>query len=89
MEEFETVDKRGIVERRVYIDSGRFVIYGYEREGKMTNKVRLLLDGKEKKSFFIISTGKGRSLAVEAEFENGVTVLKDGNPTKTSSLLQP
>jgi hypothetical protein len=87
MEEYETVDKKGIIEKRVYIDSGRFVIYGYERGGKLSNKSRIMLSGKEKKSFFLISTGKGRNLTVDAEFEADIRILKEGISTKLSDLL--
>ncbi|MGC8561771.1 MAG: hypothetical protein ACP5NO_01035 [Thermoplasmata archaeon] len=87
MEDYETVTKSGKVERRIYIDSGNFVIYGYESGGKLSNKVRVLLKGSEKKSFFLIDTGKGRNLAINADFEDDTSILKDGKSIKVTDLL--
>ncbi|MGC8617586.1 MAG: hypothetical protein ACP5UZ_02435 [Thermoplasmata archaeon] len=87
MEDYETVTKSGKVERRIYIDSGNFVIYGYESGGKLSNKVRVLLKGSEKKSFFLIDTSKGRNLAINADFEDDTSILKDGKSIKVTDLL--
>lgn len=87
MEEYETVTKKGTTEKRVYVDSGKFVIYGYESEGKMSNKIRIVLNGRVKKSFFLINTGKGRNIAVDAEYEDGVMILREGRTSRVSDLL--
>jgi len=87
MEKYETKTKQGKIERRVYIDSGKFVVYGYESEGKLTNKVRLLLSGSEKKSVFLITTGRGKGIVVDADYEEDVYILKNGEAVKISDLL--
>ncbi|BAB59273.1 TVG0139918 [Thermoplasma volcanium GSS1] len=88
MKEYETETKGGKVEARVFIDSGKFVIYGYEEDGKMEKKYRLVLKGeKENRSFFIIPTGNKRNLAIDADFESEVYVLKDGKSVKVSDLF--
>ncbi len=87
MEEYETVTKKGLIERRVYVDSGRFLIYGYESGGKISNKFRIVLNGRERKSFFLINTGKGRNITVDAEYEDDVKILKDGESSQVSDLL--
>jgi hypothetical protein len=87
MEDYETVTKKGTIEKRIYIDSGRFVIYGYESEGKISNKHRVVLNGGEKRSFFLIDTGKGRKLSVDSEYEDSVCILKEGKSVKISDLL--
>lgn len=87
MEDYETLTKQGKLEKRVFIDSGKFVIYGYELNGKLTNKSRILLKGEKKRSLFIINTGKGRNLAVDAEYEDEVFVLRDGKPLRVSEEL--
>ncbi len=87
MEDYETVAKNGKVERRIYIDSGKFAIYGYESEGKISNKFRVVMDGREKRSYFLIDTGKARNLAIKADFEDNITVLKDGKSVKVADLL--
>ncbi|MEM0136738.1 MAG: hypothetical protein QXU18_16165 [Thermoplasmatales archaeon] len=86
MKDYETITKKGAVERRVYIDSGKFVIYGYESEGGLSNKIRLVLNGKEKKSFFLIETGKKKRLAINAAFEDEISILKDGKPIRVADL---
>ena len=87
MEDYETVNKSGKVERRIYVDSGKFAIYGYESEGKLSNKFRVVMDGREKRSYFLIDTGKARNLAIKAEFEDDIAVLKDGKSIKVADLL--
>jgi hypothetical protein len=87
VEDYETKTKQGKIERRIYLDSGRFVIYGYESEGKMTSKYRIVLKGRENKSLFIIRTGTGKNIAVDAEFEDTVKLLKDGEPVLVSDLV--
>ena len=87
MEDYETVNKNGKVERRIYVDSGKFAIYGYESEGKLSNKFRVVMDGREKRSYFLIDTGKVRNLAIKAEFEDDIAVLKDGKSIKVADLL--
>ena len=87
MEDYETVNKSGKVERRIYVDSGKFAIYGYESEGKLSNKFRVVMDGREKRSYFLIDTGKVRNLAIKAEFEDDIAVLKDGKSIKVADLL--
>ena len=87
MEDYETVNKNGKVERRIYVDSGKFAIYGYESEGKLSNKFRVVMDGRGKRSYFLIDTGKARNLAIKAEFEDDIAVLKDGKSIKVADLL--
>ena len=87
MEDYETVTKNGKVERRIYVDSGKFAIYGYESEGKLSNKFRVVMNGREKRSYFLIDTGKVRNLAIKAEFEDDIAVLKDGKSIKIADLL--
>ena len=87
MEDYETVTKNGKVERRIYVDSGKFAIYGYESEGKLSNKFRVVMNGREKRSYFLIDTGKVRNLAIKAEFEDDIAVLKDGKSIKVADLL--
>ncbi|MGC8645609.1 MAG: hypothetical protein ACP5UO_05020 [Thermoplasmata archaeon] len=87
MEKYETKTKQGKIERRVYLDSGKFVLYGYESDGKLTNKVRLVLAGNEKKSKFLITTGKGKGITVDADYEDDVYILRDGKAVKVSELL--
>lgn len=87
MEDYETITKNGKVERRIYIDSGKFVIYGYESEGKLSNKIRVIMEGREKRSFFLIDTGKARNLAINAGFEDDIAVLKEGKSIKVATLL--
>ncbi|MEM0167018.1 MAG: hypothetical protein QW364_05370 [Thermoplasmatales archaeon] len=87
MEEYETITKQGKIEKRIYIDSGKFVLYGYDSGEGLTNKYRLLLSGNDKKSFFLISTSKHRGITVEAQFEDEVYILKDGKSVKVSELL--
>ncbi|CAC12574.1 hypothetical protein [Thermoplasma acidophilum] len=88
MKEYETETKGGKIEKRVFIDSGSFVIYGYETDGKMDKKVRLVLNGRNgKRSYFIIPTGNRRSLAIDADYEDDVFVLKDGQAVKVRDLF--
>ena len=87
MEDYETVTKNGKVERRIYVDSGKFAIYGYESEGKLSNKFRVVMNGREKRSYFLIDTGKVRNLAIKAEFEDDIAILKDGKSLKIADLL--
>jgi hypothetical protein len=87
VEDYETKTKQGKIERRIYLDSGRFVIYGYESEGNMTSKYRIVLKGRENRSFFIIRTGTGKNIALDAEFEDTVKLLKDGEPVQISDLM--
>ena len=87
MEDYETVTKNGKVERRIYVDSGKFAIYGYESEGKLSNKFRVVMNGREKRSYFLIDTGKVRNLAIKAEFEDDIAILKDGKSIKVADLL--
>lgn len=87
MEEYETVTKKGTVEKRVFVDSGKFAIYGYESEGKVSNKFRVVLNGTNKKSFFLIDTGKGRGLTINADYEDNLKVLKDGKSVQLSDFL--
>ena len=88
MEEYETVTKKGITEKRVYLDSGKFVVYGYESGGKISNKFRVVLGGKEKKSFFLIVTGKGRNMAIDSEYDDTVVILKDKKSISVADLLR-
>ena len=88
MEEYETVTKKGTTEKRIYIDSGKFVVYGYESEGKVLNKIRVVLGGKEKKSFFLIVTGKGRNMAIDSEYDDTVVILKDKRPIMVADMLR-
>ncbi len=89
MNEEETRTKSGKIEKRIFIDSGSFVIYGYEGpDGAIEKKYRLVLKGiNEKKSFFIIPTGEKRNLALNAEYEEDVYILKDGKAVKVSEIL--
>lgn len=87
MKEYETKTKQGKIEKRIYMDSGRFVIYGYEDEGKITKKLRIVLKGNERKSIFIINTGKGRDIAIDADYEDQIYVLKGETPVKVEDLL--
>ncbi|MCY0851365.1 MAG: hypothetical protein OWQ34_01330 [Thermoplasma acidophilum] len=88
MKEYETETKGGKIEKRVFIDSGSFVIYGYETDGKMDKKIRLVLNGVNgKRSYFIIPTGNRRSLAIDADYEDDVFVLKDGRAVRVRDLF--
>ena len=53
----------------------------------MSNKFRVVMDGREKRSYFLIDTGKARNLAIKAEFEDDIAVLKDGKSIKIADLL--
>ncbi|MEM0127829.1 MAG: hypothetical protein QXO03_01915 [Thermoplasmatales archaeon] len=87
MEKYETLTKQGKIEKRIYVDSGKFVLYGYESEGKLTNKYRLMLSGKNKKSMFLISTGKSKGITVDADFEDEIYILTEGKAVRVSELL--
>ncbi len=89
MNEEETTTKSGKIEKRIFIDSGSFVMYGYEdSDGTVEKKYRLVLNGmNEKKSFFIIPAGEKRNLALNAEYEEDVYLLKDGKPVKVSEIF--
>ncbi len=87
MENYKTLTKKGRIESRVYVDSGRYVIYGYESDGKLSNKLRVVLNGHEKRSFFLINTARGKSLALDAAYEDDVNILKDGKSSKVSDLF--
>ncbi len=87
MEKFETKTKQGKVERRIYIDSGKFVLYGYESNGKLTNKIKLVLSGKTKRSIFIVNTSNNRGISINTEYEDDVYILRDGKPVKVSEIL--
>lgn len=45
------------------------------------------MDGREKRSYFLIDTGKARNLAIKADFEDDIKVLKDGKSVKVADLL--
>lgn len=87
MEEYETQTKQKKIERRVFIDAGRFVIYGYEEDGKMTKKIRIVLKGEKKKSYFLIGTGKGKNLAIDTEYDDQIHLLKDRKSVRIDELL--
>ncbi len=87
MQDYETRTKSGSIEKRVYVDSGTFVIYAYQKDGDTPNKFRYVFKGKEKRSFFLIDTGKARNITIKAEYEDDISVLKDGKSVKVSELL--
>ncbi len=87
MEDYEILTKKGLVERRVYVDSGRYVIYGYESDGRLSSKLRVVLNGSEKRSFFLINAAKGKSLVIDTAYEDDVKILKDGKSLKVSDLI--
>lgn len=54
----------------------------------MTKKYRIMLSGKNKRSFFIIPTQKGKSLAIDADFEDQAFVLKEGTAVKVEDIIR-
>ncbi|NOZ82027.1 MAG: hypothetical protein GXO63_02650 [Candidatus Micrarchaeota archaeon] len=54
-------------ETRVFIDSGTFVRYGYEKDGRREKKVKLVLKDGKREEFFMIPLKDGKFLLVPAE----------------------
>ncbi len=69
------ITKKG--ETRVFLEEGRFVIYGYEKDGKVEDKVKLVLLGPERKEYFLIPLRDGKKLMVPAK-SGTKEVLKNG-----------
>ncbi len=85
-----TVSKTGKRERRVYVNSGRFLIYDYlPEDGKGSKKMKIILkdNGGEQKEFFIIPTKGKKYLVFQSESKGERGVFKDGKCINIEELL--
>lgn len=74
-----TVSKAGIREKRVYVNSGKFLIYEYVADnGKSSQKLKIILKDNEgnHREFFIIPTKGKKYLVFEAESKGERGVFK-------------
>ncbi len=85
---YETETKGGKKEERIYVDSGKFVIYSYKDEstGKMI-KSKLILIGNKNNAYFLIPM-KDKSLAINAQFNLESEVNMDGKSIKLNEILK-
>ncbi len=85
---YETESKNGRKEERIYVDSGKFVIYSYRDEstGKIT-KSKLILTGNKSIAYFLIPM-KDKNLAINASFDLESEVNIAGNSVKLREILK-
>ena len=73
MDEVKT--KKG--ETRIFLKEGKFVIYGYKLDGKLKEKVKLVLKNGKREEYFIIPLKNGKKLMIPSE-AHPKKVLKNG-----------
>ena len=85
---YETETKKGKKEERVYVDSGKFIVYSYrdESSGKIT-KSKLILIGNKKNAYFLIPM-KDKNLAINARFDLESEVNMNNKSTKLKDILE-
>ncbi len=85
---YETETKKGKKEERVYVDSGKFIVYSYRDEstGKIT-KSKLILIGNKNNAYFLIPV-KDKNLAINAQFDLESEVNMNNKSIKLKDILE-
>ncbi|MFP3300022.1 MAG: hypothetical protein RXN92_02945 [Thermoplasmatales archaeon] len=77
-----TKSKKGLIEKRIYVSSGKYLIYKYEPvEGKDENsKFKIILKDElsHTNEYYIIPTKGDKYIAIKGQEKGNIGVFKDG-----------